>query len=152
VPIEKVPRGELSPKAALNEDVVRAIRRRLAATGESAREIAALFGLKPGCVRDVITGRTWKHLPLREDERLGFPPRVGADHRQSVLSSAQRAEIVQRFMRGGVTQVDLGRELGVSRSVIGRVLLTCGIAIGRGCRNGKPWQGHEARRARRKRL
>ena len=53
--------GEAHPNAKLTADTVRAIRT-LHGQGVSYARLAARFGVSDDAVRDVVRGRTWKHV------------------------------------------------------------------------------------------
>jgi hypothetical protein len=55
--------GEGSPTAKLTAANVRAIRARFAAGGVTQTALAAEYGVKGVAVSNVVTRRTWKHLP-----------------------------------------------------------------------------------------
>ncbi len=55
------PRGEAHPKAKLNDEKVRAIRRRWTA-GESGLALAAAFGVSQSTISSILHGRSWEHV------------------------------------------------------------------------------------------
>jgi hypothetical protein len=55
---ESRPRGEGHARSVLTDDVVR----RLRAANASAGDLAVEFGLARSTVRDVVSGRTWRHV------------------------------------------------------------------------------------------
>lgn len=55
------PPGADHPRAKLDEDQVRDIRRR-AADGEMGTELAASYGIAKETVYNIIKRRTWKHI------------------------------------------------------------------------------------------
>lgn len=61
------PRGEQAPKARLTENQVIAIRGEHKDAGLSAKQIAALYGIKSCTVSNIQAGRVWKHL-LKENK------------------------------------------------------------------------------------
>lgn len=58
---ERVARGERQGQARLTDDLVRAIRHRLAG-GETPRIIAVDLGVGRGTIRAIAEGRTWRHV------------------------------------------------------------------------------------------
>lgn len=58
-------RGERQGLSVLTEDKVREIRRQHLA-GETSVAIAKSIGNSVHCVRDVLRGKTWKHVPMPE--------------------------------------------------------------------------------------
>ncbi len=56
-------RGELGPNAKLTEEQVLDIRRRYT-DGESQKALAVKYGVRPGCIWAIVTGKTWTHLEL----------------------------------------------------------------------------------------
>jgi hypothetical protein len=61
----KTLRGEDNPSSILNVDDVRKIRR-MARFGISCRRIADRFGVSWDCVKNAVTGKTWKHVPMEQ--------------------------------------------------------------------------------------
>jgi hypothetical protein len=62
------PRGERNPRAKLSERDVLVIRER-SESGDSARTLAAAFGVRKEAIRQIVIGRRWTHLAcLRECE------------------------------------------------------------------------------------
>lgn len=59
---EKTPKGTQKPEAKLSDEKVREIRRIRRTTGESYPLIATRFGVHPGTIRQIFTGKTWKHV------------------------------------------------------------------------------------------
>lgn len=57
------PTGERHPMAKLTEADVLAIRR-LRSEGRRVKDLAQIFGISEGNARDVISGRSWSHLPV----------------------------------------------------------------------------------------
>lgn len=55
-------RGESRPNAILNEPLVRAIRHMYVPRVCSHRRVAEILGIEPHLVRNVLCGRTWKHV------------------------------------------------------------------------------------------
>jgi hypothetical protein len=55
-------KGSLNGRAKLTEAEVYAIRDRFKAGGTSILMLARAFGSKPSTVRNVVEGRTWRHL------------------------------------------------------------------------------------------
>jgi hypothetical protein len=53
--------GEAHHKAVLNEDLVRAIRR-LVAAGAKRSELRSLLGVSYRTIHDVVRGRTWRQV------------------------------------------------------------------------------------------
>jgi len=53
--------GEAHPNAKLTDETVRRIRT-LRDQGVSYRQMATMFGVSLDAVRDVVRGRTWKHV------------------------------------------------------------------------------------------
>jgi hypothetical protein len=53
--------GITHPRAKLNDDKVRAIRRQYVA-GEGVRALGREYGVAHEAIRAVVTGRTWKHV------------------------------------------------------------------------------------------
>lgn len=56
------PRGTRNPRAVLNEEAVRAIRRLYVPRQFGARKIARLLGLNEGTVRAIVNGPNWRHI------------------------------------------------------------------------------------------
>jgi hypothetical protein len=61
-------RGERHGKAKLTAAAVRKIRK-LSSQGASAARLGDMFGVSGDAVRDVIRGRTWKHVPHVHTDR-----------------------------------------------------------------------------------
>lgn len=59
--------GEAHHNARLNEALVLEIRYRHAHGERSRRALSAEFGIGPSTLDDVLSGRTWKHLPMRPE-------------------------------------------------------------------------------------
>jgi len=59
---ESVVRGEAHPRARLTADAVREIRSAIAARRESARSLAARFGVQECTIYDVSKRKSWKHV------------------------------------------------------------------------------------------
>jgi predicted XRE-type DNA-binding protein len=55
-------RGEKSSSAKLNKMQVKVIRRLLESKTMTQKEIADIFGVRPGTICDIKKGRTWQHL------------------------------------------------------------------------------------------
>jgi hypothetical protein len=53
--------GSAVGTSKLNEDQVRAIKRRSAA-GEQGKSLAASFGVSPMAISDIVTGKKWRHV------------------------------------------------------------------------------------------
>lgn len=58
-------KGSTAVNAKLNEDSVKDIKRLMAA-GVSNRELADLFGVHPGTINCIRTGRNWSHVKIDE--------------------------------------------------------------------------------------
>ena len=58
-------RGSTAVNAVLNEDSVKDIKQLIAA-GASNRELADLFGVHPGTINCIRTGRNWAHVKIDE--------------------------------------------------------------------------------------
>jgi IS30 family transposase len=58
-------KGSTAVNATLNEDSVRDIKRLMAA-GVSNRDLADLFGVHPGTINCIRTGRNWTHVKIDE--------------------------------------------------------------------------------------
>lgn len=77
--------------------------------------IAETFGISQVTVRDVATGKTWKHIPgAISSRRAPFGERSGS----AKLLDEQVTEIRNRYATGGVTQQELASEYGVSFQLI----------------------------------
>lgn len=59
-----VPLGEASGTAKLDESQVQEIRILWFVGRIRAEEIAAMFGVSLGCIKGIVYGANWKHLPL----------------------------------------------------------------------------------------
>lgn len=62
-------RGERNPKAVLNEDTVREIRR-MSADGMSGVAIAQRFGVHHSTIHVLLNGKTWRHLDADPKETV----------------------------------------------------------------------------------
>ena len=58
---ERVPRGEAVGHAKLTSSAVRRIRT-AALRGATQASLSRRYGVKPPTIRDVLTGRTWRHV------------------------------------------------------------------------------------------
>jgi ribosomal protein S13 len=54
--------GDAHPGAKLTDEQVRQIRRLLAAVRDSTEDLANTFGVSIGCIKDIRSGKTWRHV------------------------------------------------------------------------------------------
>jgi HNH endonuclease len=113
--------GEASPLATLSEAQVREIHA-LAAT-VPLREIARRFRITDSHVHAIVHGYRWQHLKLRPYPSLACNLSHPGDLNPGAkLSRRQVLVIRQRFAAGGVTQLQLSKEYGVSDVTISRII------------------------------
>ena len=98
----------------LTEETVLDIRKR-AAEGEMYTEIAEEYGLSDSTVRFCAIGKTYKSLP-GPISPLHRQPRVGR------FTNKQIRAIRQKCYRGEETQREIAKRLGVSESLISRIV------------------------------
>ncbi len=56
-------RGEWNGNSTFSEDEIRSIRTRYS-NGETQKEIGATFGVRQTTISRIVTGRSWKHIPV----------------------------------------------------------------------------------------
>lgn len=106
--------GESHPNAKLTDEQVLLIRARVA-SGAKQADLAREFGVTPGAISKVCSGRRSPHLPMALQSK-----RKGQARPQAKLTEEQVAVIWERLQRGAGTR-PLAREYGVSPSAIHRI-------------------------------
>lgn len=116
-----VPRvwGENNNRAKLTSARTDELRARYA-NGESQSALARAFGIHHATVHTVVTGRTWKHRPLIP--RTKTPYARGEEHPAARVTAEQVAWMRERYAEGGITQQQLALLLGVSKSIVQRIV------------------------------
>lgn len=71
---------------------VRVIRQRVA-SGETQKRVAASFGIARNTVSQIVTGRTWAHIPLRPSAGVRRHPSGSVSH----VATWQQAELIRRM-------------------------------------------------------
>lgn len=99
--------GDTNPRANLTSDVVLEIFKRCLA-GEEQKRIAVEFGVSPITVNHIATGRTWRSVTKAE---------WGRAH---VVITPDLVRKINELLEQGMTQNEVVRELGVSRSSVYR--------------------------------
>jgi len=157
--------GELHGQAKLTDADVLAMRLEYAEEGTAMRELARRFNVTDMTVRDVLLGRSWRHVtggvPVERAEipsprekarrRAAQAPRrkhQGASHHFTPFTAEDIASIRQAHVNGAAAG-ELSRERGVSRNAIVQILrgqtwksVTYGVDVYRPARNGER-EGHE---------
>lgn len=124
---EMIKRGGDLPWTALTEDDVRRIRSLASTTSMTSVELGVIFGVNKATIKDILHGRTWKHLATVETEAL-------EQRRITLVSSnsrSQRAprrnvsrdnEIRKEYAAGSASQRELARKYGIHQSNIWRIV------------------------------
>lgn len=105
--------GEKSPVAKLTWADVAAIRDAHAAGAATCRELAARFNVSAANISSIIAGRTWAHNRAKLT-----PPRTGGGRPACKLSTADQATIKALYTAGNISQEQLAKIYGVSRTVV----------------------------------
>jgi hypothetical protein len=117
-------KGEGLPQSKLTAAAVLRIRTRYAAGGITMTALAREFGISLGTIQDVLKGHRYAHVPGalnltdRRKDRQARGERVPC-HK---LTEAAVVAIRARFAEGEVTKAALGRQFGVGRTTIHKVL------------------------------
>lgn len=107
--------GSKNHRAKINEDTVRQIRRM--AKTKSGLAISNELGLPQDMVSDVLTGKTWKHVPLEDDFQVR--QHRGAGHSKALLTDADVLEI--RRLRGSVSIKEIMERYGIGKSTVSNI-------------------------------
>ncbi len=108
--------------AKLTDDQVIAIRSRYAVGNVSQEELAADYGVAGSLICLIVTGKRWRHVA----GEYGRPPTrrsKGEQHPNTRLTEAMVIELRARYAAGGIGQVALAAEYGVSQTTINNILL-----------------------------
>ncbi len=109
----------------LTADTVRAIHAEYATRQLSQARVAANYGVSSSEVKEIVTGKIWRHLglapiPTRPDFHAFGNPK-GDSHIQSKLTSTAVLEIRRRWA-AGETPTQLAKEYGVCRPLVSMVV------------------------------
>lgn len=121
---EGTAQGEHISSAKLNDQKVLEIRR-LRAAGNSAAKISEMYGVSRRAVSKIISGETWKHLPLGDTPPINYR---GEKVYNAAFTEVDIMDIRRRAQRGEPL-VQIARDYGKHRSVIR------GIVIGKSWRH-----------------
>lgn len=114
-------RGTERPNAVLTEEVVRDIRAQYRA-GFRYKEIAAELAVNPETVRNVLTGRTWSHVPDPEGPIALRRPGPDPDAAVNTRLDWESVAAIRAGRAAGRTYADLAREHGVDRCTVRDIL------------------------------
>ena len=104
--------GERVGNSKLTNEQVIEIRRSVKA-GETTVAVAGRYGVSPQNINDIVTGQTWKHLPILQTT-IGNPR--GERNGTSKLTEAMVIEI--RRLIGTMRNSDIGEKFGVSKETV----------------------------------
>jgi predicted DNA-binding protein YlxM (UPF0122 family) len=112
--------GEDNIKAKLTESQVIEIKQ-LLVEGTSQYKIAELYGVTRTTVADIQHGKSWAHLNVE-----GFIPfsknTSGQNNNNAKLTKEKVLEIRSLYKTGSYSHRELGKQFGVSKTVIGDIL------------------------------
>ena len=112
------PKGERSYLAKLTEEDVKDISV-LHSQGVSCEELSKQFGITPGGISGILSGRTWKHVS-REIFQIKF---------KAKLTPTDIPKIREMFVKG-LSNTEIAEKFGVARGTIQQV------------RSGKNWSNY----------
>jgi DNA invertase Pin-like site-specific DNA recombinase len=114
-------KGSAHPRSTLTETDVKKIKELFARDGISKTAIAKQFSIDVTTVKQIVKGRSWKHvapeLTVVEERR-----QQGSKHPVSKLDEEKVLSILEKYAAGGTSYAALGKEYGVDRSVIRRIV------------------------------
>lgn len=111
-PRDKALLGEEHPLSVATEDAVVAIRRLWKDTTLSQTDIGNMYGLEQTTVSGIVTGRTWKQLPLT------------APHPDRNIKCKSEAYIntVMHYHRLGLTTRQIAKKTPISKQTVWRII------------------------------
>jgi lambda repressor-like predicted transcriptional regulator len=130
--------GERHGQSKLCDEDVRNMRAEYASEGTAMCELARRFGVTDMTIRDVLLGRSWRHVtggtPVQRAQEVSARERArrraahatkrkheGAAHHLTPFQAEDIIAIRQAYI-DGATAAELSRESGVSRTAIGQIL------------------------------
>lgn len=113
-------RGDGVNTSKLSDNQVMQIRKR-ADSGEVLARLAEEFDVNPGSIGNIVSGKTWRHLPMaktRGQKRVGRNGNErGSEMPWAILSESIVLKIKQR-LADGIKKIVIARELGVSKFLV----------------------------------
>lgn len=100
--------GEENASAILNDAKVVEIRN-LYSGGESRQSLSARFGVTYGCIADIISNRSWRHLPESKKRK--------ADQNNAKLKPSD-IPVIRKMFSDGLNNHQIANKYGVSHTTI----------------------------------
>ena len=113
-------KGESAAMSLLTEEQVLEIRKRLS-IGERGSHLAREYGVKPMCISQIRTGRSWAHSATQDEinacKRASSLGLKGSSHPGSKLNEHAVREIIQ-LLYAKTPQKDIASRLGCSTATV----------------------------------
>jgi len=117
--------GASHPLATIDEHTALSIICEVAKGGKTYDEIAIHAGTTPAIVAQIMSGRTWSHVPIPDDVRRAIEARKknGRIRRPSTkITDLDASAIRQRYAAGGISYRALAREYGITHGTVGEII------------------------------
>ena len=118
---EKIKRGEDTSSAKLTILQVKQILKLNEYDNLSASQIGKIMNVGKGCILSVLNGKSWSHITGIKHVATGILR--GEAVKKSKLTASKIKYIVELYSKGGVSQNEIAKEMGVSYGCIEHILI-----------------------------